>query len=144
MSIEKPYKLLVASYYKLLAYDKIRFIFVGGLGFVVNYLMLALVYDFLSAPILLAQIVAAETALLATFVGNNFWAFRGHHHIPIKEKILKFHATAGIGLVINSSFVVVLVKYAHFYYGLALVVGSLAALIWNYTMNKKVIFKTQP
>jgi putative flippase GtrA len=99
-------------------------------------------FDIIGLPIMPSQIIGAETALLATFIGNNFWAFTGHHHIPIRHKLAKFHATAGIGLVINSSVVIALVKYFHIYYGLALVVGSLAGLVWNYTMNKKIIFKT--
>lgn len=114
----------------------------GGIGFLVNYGMLALIYDFLGAPILVSQIIGAETALLATFAGNNFWAFIGHHHIPIRNKIVKFHASAFAGLAINSTIVVVLVHYAHFYYGLALVIGSMAGLVWNYTLYKRFVFRT--
>jgi putative flippase GtrA len=139
MSI-KPHPVLIDSYYRLIGYDKIRFLAVGAGGFLVNYGMLALLYDLLGAPILIAQIIGAETALLATFVGNNFWAFVGHHHISIKKKLIKFHASALAGLAINSAFVVVLVHYAHLYYGLALVIGSAAGLIWNYTMYKRFVF----
>jgi putative flippase GtrA len=141
MSI-KPHPALVNSYYRLIAYDKVRFVVVGGLGFVVNYAMLALIYDLLGAPILIAQIAGAETALLATFAGNNFWAFIGHHHVSIRKKIVKFHISALAGLVINSTCVVVLVRYAHLYYGLALVVGSVAGLVWNYTLYKRFVFAT--
>ena len=103
--------------------------------------MLAIFFDLLKAPIIIAQVIGAETALLATFVGNNFWAFKGHHHVSIKKKLLKFHASALTGLLINSSLVVVLVHYAKFYYGLALVVGSIAGLVWNYTLYKRFVFK---
>ncbi len=117
-----------------------RFVFIGGVGFVVNYIMLALLFDLLKAPIVVAQVIGAETAVLATFLGNNFWAFKGHHHISIKKKLLKFHASAIAGLIINSLCVVLLVHYGHVYYGLALVVGSLAGLIWNYTLYKRFVF----
>lgn len=143
MSMKLPSS-LEPAYNKLFAHDITRFVFVGGMGFVVNFTMLAFLFDILSLSILISQIVGAETALLATFLGNNFWAFIGHHHISIKRKLVKFHATAGIGLLINSGCVVGLVKFAHFYYGLALVVGSIAGLTWNYTMNKRVIFKKHP
>lgn len=106
----------------------------------VNYGMLALIFDFLGSPILIAQIIGAETALLATFVGNNFWAFIGHHHISVRKKLVKFHASAFAGLAINSTCVVVLVHFAHLYYGLALVIGSIAGLAWNYTMYKRYVF----
>lgn len=103
--------------------------------------MLALVYDLLNAPILPAQIVAGETALLATFVGNSLWTFLGHHHVAVWKKLIKFHISALAGLTINSTFVVTLVRFGHLYYGLALVVGSIAGLVWNYTLYKKFVFR---
>jgi len=104
--------------------------------------MLALIYDLLGAPIIIAQIIGAETAVLATFLGNNFWAFTGHSHISIKKKLIKFHMSALAGLLINSTIVVLLVHYAHLYYGIALVVGSAAGLVWNYTLYKRFVFHT--
>ena len=106
--------------------------------------MLALLFDILNAPILIAQIIGAETALLATFFGNNFWAFKGKHHHTFWIKLVRFHASALGGLLINSTSVVVLVKYGHLYYGAALVIGSVAGLVWNYTLYKKFVFKAHP
>jgi putative flippase GtrA len=141
MSINKPYTSLVASYYKLIAYDKVRFVVVGGIGFLFNYASLALFYKLIGLPIIIAQILGAEIALLSTFVGNNFWAFKGHHHIQLKTKLIKFHMSAAAGLAINSILVIVLVHFAHLYYGLALVIGSAAGLVWNYTLYKRFVFK---
>ncbi|MGH7194382.1 MAG: GtrA family protein, partial [Candidatus Saccharimonadales bacterium] len=113
---------------------------VGGAGFMVNYLGLAVFFDLLGLPILLSQIISAELALLSTFVGNNFWAFTHHHHISWKRKLVKFHLSALGGIVINSTLVVTLVHYAHMYYGFALVIGSIAGLMWNYTLYKRFVF----
>jgi putative flippase GtrA len=141
--MKKYYPLVVASYYKLISLDKIRFLVVGGTGFVVNYAMLFLLYDLLSLPIFIAQLAGAETALIATFVGNNFWAFSGHDHHSMLHKIVKFHASALGGLLLNSACVIVLVHFAHVYYGLALAVGSIVGLCWNYTLYKHFVFKKQ-
>lgn len=103
--------------------------------------MLALLFDLFNAPIIVAQVLGAEAALLATFVGNNFWAFKGHHDISFRKKLLKFHVSAVAGLIINSTCVVLLVHFAHFYYGLALVIGSIAGLVWNYTLYKRFVFQ---
>lgn len=132
--------MLVQSYYKLISYDKVRFLIVVGAGFIVNYLGLAVFFDLLGLPILLAQLMSAELALLTTFVGNNFWAFTHHHHISLRRKLVRFHLSAFMGIVINSTFVVTLVHYAHLYYGLALVIGSIAGLMWNYTLYKRFVF----
>lgn len=134
---------LLRAYNKLFAHELVRFIFVGGMGFVINFIMLALLYGILGLLHPVSAAISIEVALLATFWGNNFWAFVGHHHIPVREKLIKFHATAGIGAGINYGCQIVLVDYLHAYFGLGLVVGSLAGLVWNYTMNKKIIFKVQ-
>jgi putative flippase GtrA len=142
MSIQTP-SLISKAYYRLFSHDFTRFAAVGAIGFIVNYAMLTLLYSVLKLPILLSQLLSAEVALLCTFTGNNFWAFTGHKHLSIKKKLLKYHLTSGIGILISTGVVTGLVKYAHLYYGVALVIGSALALIWNYTVNRKFIFKHQ-
>ena len=123
----------------VLGHEKTKFIIVGGIGFIVNYLSLVLFFGLLHFPILTAQILGAEIAVLATFVGNNFWAFQDHN-ISMKKKVVRFHLSAGAGLLINSGLVVALVHFWSIYYGLALAIGSAAALIWNYTLYKRFVF----
>lgn len=103
--------------------------------------MLALFYGRLELPIIPAQLIAVETAVLATFVGNNFWAFAGNHKSSIWNKLIKFHLSALGGIIINSIIVVVLTETFDVYYGLSLVFGSIAGLVWNYTLYKKFVFK---
>jgi putative flippase GtrA len=124
--------------------EKARFIVVGAIGFVVNFLGLALFFDVLRLPIAIAQIVSVELAILATFVGNNSWAFSGHRHIPLGRKIWRFHASAVTGMAINSVVVIILVRFFDVHYGLSLAAGSLAGLTWNYTLYKHFVFKTTP
>lgn len=140
MSI-KIHPSLVKSYYSLFSRDVVRFVVVGGFGFIVNYVVLTILISGLGLPTLAAQIISTEIALLATFIGNNYWAFKGHEHIPVFHKLVKFHMSAGIGLVINVSAQALLVSYGHIHYGIALVGGTLAGLVWNYTLNKKFVFK---
>lgn len=125
-----------------LKHDKIRFIIVGGIGFVVNFLGLTLLFHVLKLPILVAQVVSVELAILVTFAGNNYWAFQGHDHISFFRKLWRFHASAITGMAINSAIVILLVQFAGLYYGLALAAGSAAGLIWNYTLYKRFVFKT--
>jgi dolichol-phosphate mannosyltransferase len=127
---------------RILANEKTKFIIVGGTGFVVNYIALAVFYHLLGLPILIAQIIGSELALLATFVGNNYWAFQNHSHVLFWTKLWRYHLSAIGGLLINSFIVVLLVHQFQLYYGLGLLIGSAAGLVWNYTMYKKFVFKT--
>jgi len=116
-------------------------VFIGGIGFVVNYLLLLVLFDWLGMPILFSQLIGAELALLSTFVGNNFWSFTHHHHISLKRKFITYHGTAGAGILITSSTIILLVQFAELYYGLALVIAASIGMVWNYIWNKKVVFK---
>lgn len=135
--------MLSTVYHKIFSHKFVRFLLVGSVGFVINYIFLTITYRLLHIPIFISQLLSAEIALLATFTGNNFWAFRGHHHISIKSKLLKYHLTSGSGIIINTLIVGSLVKYAGLYYGLALVCGTFVGLVWNYIFNIKLIFKTE-
>lgn len=127
-------------YHKVFERTFVRFALIGALGFLVNYLLLYLLFDLNHIPIIAAQIVGAESALLATFVGNNYWAFRHHQHIPLKKKLLRYHLSSGTGILITTTFIIFLVRYAHLYYGIALTLAAGVGMFWNFIFNNKVIF----
>ena len=126
---------------RLLQHEKVRFAIVGSVGFIVNYLGLALFFDLCKLPITVAQIISVELAVLATFVGNNYWAFRNHSHIPLVGKLWRFHASAFAGMAINSIITIILVREANIYYGVALAIGAVFGLIWNYTFYSHFVFQ---
>ena len=128
-------------YHSLLSHSFIRFACVGTIGFIVNYIMLAILYSGIHLQITLAQIIGAEVALLATFAGNNFWAFKLHQHISIRKKLITYHGTNWAAVLISSATVTVLVHFEGVYYGFALVIAALISMVWNYTFNKKIVFR---
>lgn len=138
--MQKTYTQLVKYHDKFLKHGLIRFLVVGTVGFVVNFVCLTLFFHILKLPILISQLMGAEIALFFTFTGNNWWAFRGDHHHSLMQKLVRYHMSSWVGLGLNSLCVVVLVKYAGWYYGFALVVGAAIGLIWNYTLNRRVVF----
>lgn len=140
---KKIYSNLLNLYQKLIKFSLTRFLIVGTCGFLVNFVSLAILFDHLGLPILLSQLTGAELAVLTTFTGNNYWAFRGHEHQSFKKKITKFHLSAWTGVAINSTIVVTLVHYGKVYYGISLAFGSIVALIWNFTMNSLFVFRKQ-
>lgn len=90
--------------------------------------------------ILISQIIGVELAVIVTFIGNNYWTFKGHQNKSMVNKFIKFQISAIGGVLINSGIVISTVQYLHFYYGLGLMIGSLTGLVWNYTLYKKFVF----
>jgi putative flippase GtrA len=141
MHLTSKYKVL-QGVERLLAQEKARFVVIGGIGFAVNFLGLTLFFDTLHLPIAVAQVISVELAVLATFAGNNGWAFKGHDNIPLIRKLWRYHASSIVGMLLNSVITIALVDIAGLYYGLALIIGAIIGLLWNYTAYRRFVFMT--
>lgn len=126
---------------KALEIDMIRFMIVGGLGFIINLTVLYVVHGVSGLSIAISQIIGAETAILSNFYWHSRWTYKEAAEKPLPTRLLQFHASAWVGSGITSAVVIVLVKQFNVFYPAALVIGSLSGLLWNYLWTKHVIFK---
>lgn len=53
-----------------------RFSLVAGVGFCINWAMMAWLTEWLRAPYLLAQLVTTATIMFWSFAANKFWTFQ--------------------------------------------------------------------
>lgn len=132
---------------KLYAFRFIRFGFVGGLGFVVNEAALLFSQHFLHTGPKLGWFVAFLPSVVFTWWGNRKITFTdgcSQTFYGSVLELLRFVASNSVGAVAN--FVV--------YSGLtmwapaplrvpyvALVVGVLIGMVFNFTLSKKFVFK---
>lgn len=126
---------------KMLAIDTVRFVIVGGLGFVINLIVLVILHDFTGLGVGISQLVGAELAILSNFYLHSNWTYKGAVEKPLATRLAQFHASAWVGSGITSIILIVSVNRLHIYYPIALVIGSSGGLVWNYVWTKFVIFK---
>jgi putative flippase GtrA len=118
-----------------------RFCIVGGLGFVINLILLTAFREYLHAPIYISQFFAAEIALFNNFMLHHYWTYRSHNvKKTIPKLIVQFHATSWPALLGSTIMVTVGVKVFHLHDVLALVISSLVALFWNFFWSKYVVW----
>ena len=120
--------------------EDVRFVIVGGIGFVINLVALWILHGRLGLPLFIGQLIAAELALLSNFSFHHNWTYQNYSGGSFMHRLGKFHATAWAGALIGSLGVWVSATYGHIHYLLAVVVGALLALGWNYFFNKYVIW----
>lgn len=145
---------------KLALYDHkrfVKFLFVGGTGFVVQYIVtyVAIVLNFEQY---IATMIAAETAILCNFSLNNMWTFGDTKHIKEQghflRRLVKFNTAslASIGIQGFSTYIAVTIfgeTISLFGYTLhtALVIlfPTIIFLVLplNYFVYNKIIWKTQ-
>jgi dolichol-phosphate mannosyltransferase len=112
-----------------------KFLVVGGLGVVVNTLLLALLYQLAHLPLLLASAIAVEASIIHNYLWNDRWTFaRSSWALP---RLVKFNMVSLAGLIITTGVLWTLVTYIHMAYLLANLVGIGIATVWNFAVNSR-------
>jgi glycosyltransferase involved in cell wall biosynthesis len=121
-----------------------RFMIVGATGFIVNYLILVLLTQFLGIGHVAAEVIAAIVALQVTFLLHDRWTYQ--LHTPPGTERLKLPARYASYIISNAfgSFMTV-VAFSFLYSYLtrltALLVAAIVGVIWNYLMNTYIIWQ---
>lgn len=121
----------------------IKFLMVGGLGFIINTIVLELFVLFGFHPSV-GSAAGAECAIISNFLFNNNWTFRDRKIEKSARfvKFLQFNGTSlgaiGIqaGIVLFGTHTYGVENYRSFY-----LLGVFASLSWNYFMYSRVIWK---
>ncbi len=138
----------------------IKFLIVGGIGFIINQAMLFLFYDsplsFLPAKdthvdfglfthpdirLLMSSILAVEVAIVAQFNFHERWTFRYRaRHGWIVFRFVKFNASAALSPII----VVITINTLTPIFGISPyisnAIGVLIGFTWNWVLNTLVIW----
>lgn len=135
----------------------IKFLFVGGTGFILQILITYLVI-IIGTPQFIATMIGAEAAILSNFILNNSWTFQDtsslrQHHGSFLHRLMKFNVAslASIGLQGLASYLSVrllgpeLTIFGHqFHTSLVILVPTIIILVipLNYIIYNRVIWKT--
>lgn len=123
-----------------------KFLVVGGVGFVINAVVLrVLVENFHWSPTP-ANLVGAALAMFSNYNFNNFWAFSHSKVTSFKEyiwKMLNFYATSSIGVIFIQTGTIFLGDQfiGRKFYFIYFLVGTFFLLIWNFTIYSRFIWK---
>lgn len=112
-----------------------RFGLVGAGGVVVNTAALFLLHGVARLPLVLASVLAVETAIVNNFVWNDRWTFAGRD--GTRNRFLKFNLLSLGGLAINTGVLALVVTYTGTHYLLANLIAIGSATGWNFASNAR-------
>jgi putative flippase GtrA len=125
------------------AFEAGRFLLVG----VANSLVDASLYFALSSGVfllILPKLIAKAAAYLAgvanSFYWNRRWTFRSAR--PISRTLLPFILSNLVGLALNVGMLHIALDVFRLPEILAIAVATACAVIWNFTINKYLVFKS--
>jgi len=143
----------------------VKFLIVGGLGYLVNQTVLFLLYDspagfalpargtdlrlifvtISDLTLLIASIIAVETAIACNFYWHTRWTFRDRlRHRPLPVRYLIFHFTSIGSPVISVAAVNILTPAFGLTPYVSNTIGILLGASWNWTWNTLVIWPNRP
>lgn len=123
-----------------------KFLAVGGVGFVINALVLRLGVEVLKWNPTVANLAGAAVAIFSNYNLNNLWTFRHQKIEGIGKylwKMVQFYATSAFGVIFIQTGTIFLGD--HFFgekgYFVYFLIGTFLLLIWNFTIYNKFIWK---
>src|SRR5680860_106490 len=120
-----------------------KFLVVGGIGFVIQFVIYNLFIRYTSFPLALGSWIAAQPAIFSNFNLNNLWTFkedRSKSFISYSKKIIGFFMTSNIGVLLIQSGIIYLAEYlfGRKYANLYFIFATAVLLVWNFSMYRFV------
>ena len=124
----------------------LRFAVIGALGMPVDWIVLQLMVHWGTGPYI-GRLISWFCAATFTWAGNRYFTFattRARGLLPSLKEWLRFLGANAVGGLVNVGLYSVLVRFAPPPFNdltVALVLGVLLGLVFNFTLSKKVVFK---
>jgi putative flippase GtrA len=121
-----------------LRYKFVRFLIVGGIATVVQYIVLIWTVERWHWSAVLGSSLGFVVSAVANYLLNYYFTFRsdGRHDVAAA----RFAIVAAAGLALNALLMELLAVRLHIPYLLSQVLATVATLIWNYWANSKWSF----
>jgi putative flippase GtrA len=121
-------------------YSATRYIFVGGIGFLINISIFWMLINYTSIWYIHSAIISF---ILSTFIGFNL-----HRVITYSDKtkinskkIIYYYVLNIVNIIINALLIFVFVEYLNVIKVFSLIISNILISIYSYFIYKKLIFK---
>lgn len=118
----------------------LRYLFVGGAAFVVDFLTLFCLTNFLHLHYLLSAAAGFVLGLAANYFLSVRWVFSQRNIENRTAEFVLFAWIGVIGLGMNEAIMWVCVEFIAIHYLLAKVIATIMVFLWNFMARKYVLF----
>lgn len=119
----------------------VRYLFIGGSTFVIDFGLLVILHDILNFNVLVAASISYWTSIIFNFTINRYWTFNSTEKGELKKHIVEY----SILLAFNYAFTIGFIAAATglgLHYTIAKVLAVGLQISWTYYIYKNVIFKS--
>ena len=127
----------------------IKFAVTGGVGLVIDYIVLNILAHVFDVPSPIAIAVAFMCAALNNFIWNRLWVYPESRSQPKRKLLPVFMAVNAMGLGINELTLLLLELPLSALFGSAILglnvtkaIGAAIVMVWNFVVNRLVTFRS--
>ena len=118
----------------------LKFGFVGGTAFVIDYVLLYFCTEFLHIHYLISSIISFTVSVIFNYILSIKWVFDVKKKQDVKDFVI-FIILSVIGLGINSLIMYVMVEKFGVYYMLSKIVSTAVVMVYNFITRKIFVEK---
>lgn len=117
-----------------------RYLFSGGIAFIVDFGLLYLLTDILNVHYLLSSIISFSAGLIITYLFSIFWIFNERRLNNRTYEFLVFCLIGAIGLLLTSLFMWAFTDILQIHYLFSKVITTIIVFVWNFVAKKIILF----
>lgn len=118
----------------------IRYIFVGGIAYAVDFGSLYFLTDIIRIHYLISAAAAFILGLITNYILSIFWVFARRTLTSKQMEFLIFAIIGVVGLGLNEGIIWFFTALIHFHYLMSKVVSAIIIFFWNFFARKKILF----
>ena len=118
----------------------LRYIFVGGIAYAVDFGSLYFLTDIIRIHYLISAAAAFILGLITNYTLSIFWVFARRTLTNKQMEFLIFAIIGVVGLGLNEGIIWFFTGLIHFHYLMSKVVSAIVVFFWNFFARKKILF----
>lgn len=134
------HKLFYGSTDKLLV-QFVRYFFVGGFAFVVDFGLLYILTEYARLHYLLSATLSFIAGLLVNYIISCLWVFNGSKFKNRLVEFLFFAAIGVVGLALNDTLIWLFTDCIGTHYMFSKIVAAAIVYLWNFFARKYLVFR---
>ena len=122
------------------AIQLIRYGFVGGGAYAVDFTALYVLTEYLDIHYLISAALGFMLGLVTNYLLSIFWVFPTRSLSDRKMEFAVFAVIGAVGLGLNELFIWFFTENTHLHYLISKVISTVLVFFWNFFARKKLLF----
>jgi len=118
----------------------IKYVFVGGCAYVVDFGTLFILTEYVKIHYLVSAAIAFSLGLITNYILSIIWVFSKRTLKNKKAEFILFAVIGIFGLGFNELFIWFFTEVTGFYYLISKVISTVFVFFWNFFARKKLLF----